>query len=138
MAKLDLSGPINALRNRLRNLASDLEGTHGEASQIVAATTEAAANDIRSEYQQHRVTGTLESRVRTRYPSPLVGHVVSAAPHATIFEKGTKERFNKRGQSRGASPEHKVIAKVAPGHRARMKGQLADVLRRHGFEVTGA
>ncbi len=127
------------IRRRLRNLATDLEGTHSEAAQIVVATTEAAANDIRSEYEAHRVTGTLASRVRVKYRSALVGTVISAAPHATIFEKGTNERFQKKtGKSVGSSPAHKVIAKVAPGHRERMRGQLADVLRRHGLEVTGA
>lgn len=136
MAKLDLSGPIAVIRNRLRNLAADLEGVHGEAAQIVIATTEAAAQDVRSIYSQHRVTGTLAGRVRVRYPSAMVGVVVSAAPHGTIFEQGTQPRFNKNGKALGRSPAHKVIATVAPGHRVRMKGRLKDLLIRHGLTVT--
>ena len=37
----------------------------------------------------------------------------------------------------GESAAHKVIARVAPPHRARMLDRLKDVLRRHGLEVTG-
>lgn len=138
MTKLDLKGPIDIIRSRLRNLAADVVPAHSEAQVIVATTTEAAAADIRSEYERHRVTGTLARRVRTRYKSPLVGMVISAAPHGSIFEKGTKSRRTMSGANRGRSPAHNVFPKVAIPHRERMVTLLKELLRSHGLEITGS
>ncbi len=136
MSKFDISEPVAVIRAQMREIIA-LDSAQSEAHQIVVQEAEACASGVRAEFEQHRVTGTLASRVRVSYQAPLVGKVIAAAPHAAIFEKGTRERFHKTsGKSVGASPAHRTLARTAPGHRARLKHRLADLLRRHGLTVT--
>jgi len=129
--KLDVSD----LQEQLRQLRRDVAEAGGEVDAIVHETTEAAAAGLQHEYTQHRVTGTLATSVRKRYPRPGVGIVTSSAPHAHLFEDGTKARSNKRGANRGRMPKHRSIARVAVQFRPQMIRKLVELLKRYGFEV---
>jgi hypothetical protein len=127
---------LDELRDQMRRLADDL-GSQGAAAAIVRRATDGTAQDLRAAYEQHRHTGTLASRVRTRYPRPLVGVVSSAAPHANIFEKGTVERHTRSGANRGRMPAARILGAIAVRHRREMNAELAALLRAYGFDVTG-
>lgn len=107
--------------------------------QIVREETEGAAQEMRNAYQSHSRTGRLVRRVVTEFPSAriLVGIVRSKAPHAHLFEFGTKPRRNAAGANRGvmpaASPE--VVVPIARRRRERMVRRLAEMLVRMGFQV---
>ena len=104
---------------------------------ILREETEGAAVEIAQAYP--RVTGTLARRVRTFYPSStfLVGIVRSVAPHAHLFEWGTKSRKTRKGWNRGRMPAATpdVTPRIARRRRARMARRLIDMLRAKGFQV---
>jgi hypothetical protein len=126
---------LEELRRELRELAADVSESSGAVNRIVLETMNAAAAALEQEYGQHRVTGNLASSVRKKNPRPGVGIVYSSAPHAHLFEDGTKARQTKRGFNRGREKKHRSIARVAVQQRAQMVARLVDLLRSHGFEV---
>jgi len=122
----------------LREFGSIPHDLHEEGMAIIREETEGAAVEIAQQYP--RVTGTLASRVRTSYPSTtiLVGLVKSAAPHAHLYEFGTKTRANRQGANRGRMPATQVTVPIARRRRARMARRMVELLRRKGFEVGNA
>jgi hypothetical protein len=123
----------------LRELGSIPEALRSEASRIVHAHTEAARAELVAVYERHRRTGKLRSKVSTDYPSSSVisGILKSTAPHGALFEWGTAERKNDKGKSLGRMPAAKQFVPIMVAHRARMYAELGELLRSHGFEVSG-
>jgi len=121
----------------LREFGSIPEALNSEGMEILREETEGAAVEIAQQYP--RKTGTLARRVRTVYPSStiLVGIVESRAPHAHIYEFGTKARKTFKGANRGKMPEAAppVVVPVARRRRARMARRLVDLLRSKGFQI---
>ena len=107
-----------------------------EAMQIVRHATQATAADITTRYAVGS-TGNLRRGVRTEYPGPevLIGVVRSTAPHAHIWEFGTKRRQNRRGANRGRMPARPTTPGVARRRRAQMFTSLIALVQRLGFEV---
>ena len=67
-----------------------------------------------------------------------VAYVVrNSAKHAWIFENGTAARHTFAGAYRGIMPPGHVFVPIAERHRARMYGELRDMLVAHGLVVTG-
>lgn len=108
-----------------------------EGMAIVRETTESAAAEMAHTYPVR--TGTLRSRVRTSYPSStvLLGIAHSEAPHAGLYEFGTKVRKTATGANRGAMPaaSPRVVAPIAQRHRAQMLARLLAMMRGFGFVI---
>lgn len=134
------------LRQALRNLPSELTG---EASNIVEATANAAAVEIRSEYGKHNVTGNLQAGVvisRVDKGKFSAGAIVkSSAPHAHLFEDGSQARHyttakgakHATGKMWGKTPPRPVFRPVMIRHRRRMWELFKDLLTRKGLSVSG-
>lgn len=129
---------LEELRAELRRLPVDLTA---EASHIVEATANAAAVEIRSGYAAHVVTGQLQGGVVVTHADAgkySAGAIVkNTAPHAVIFEHGTRARHTDRGVNRGAMPAGNVFIPAIVKARRRMYEQLRALLERHGLIVTG-
>lgn len=127
------------LRAALRQLPEHLTG---EAAQIVEAHAVKAQGDVVQGYPQGP-TGNLKRRVtlgRQQTSRISVKAVVSSrAPHAWIFEKGTRQRSTTRGWNRGrmpaASDAEAMLPKVIRIRRD-MIAALVAMVRRAGFTVT--
>lgn len=121
----------------LRDFGSIPERLHTDGMGIIREETEGAAVEIAQAYP--RKTGTLAKRVKTFYPSTtiLVGLVRSMAPHAHLYEFGTKQRKTANGANRGVMPaaNPEVVVPIARRRRARMARRMVDMLRRAGFQV---
>ncbi len=126
------------LRAALRALPEELTS---EANDIVLGHAATAAREIETGYPQGP-TGNLKARVsalsqRSRLSANAI--VSSRAPHASLFEKGTKVRRTNSGANRGimpkASPEQAFIPKAIRARRA-MEADLVELVRRAGFEVS--
>jgi len=144
---------MNEFRKALKDLPEEL---HSEASDIVMAHANEAAILARDAYPVRTTglnpsllrktrwfpPGSLKSRVRApRNESKVLlakFRVRSDAPHAHLFEYGTKERRNKSGANRGAmpeAPENQAFVGYATRVRRRMVVALIALVRRAGFEV---
>jgi hypothetical protein len=134
-AKIQWSG----LTEFLQEFGSIPKDLHNEGMEIVKEETEGAAVEIAQQYGQHQATGRLARSVRTFYPSAsiLVGIVRSVAPHAHLFEFGTKQRRNAKGANRGTMPKAnpEITVPIARRRRGRMSRRLVELLQRHGFDV---
>jgi hypothetical protein len=123
------------LRAALLALPADLTA---EASGIVTATANEAARSIVDGYPTR--TGNLKDGVYvTRVRVSTFGTaavVTNRAKHAFIFEMGTQARHNAIGANRGSMPPGRVFVPRVQRYRARMYGELADMIARHGLEVT--
>lgn len=118
-----------------------------EAGDIIREEAEGAGQAVRSAYNRHRVTGSLENHVvvkkkRSGKYGPAY-QVASTAPHATIFEKGTQVRSyvtKKNGVKKlvGAMPAAKIFGPVMERHRRFMWDGLYTLLVKHGLLVSGA
>lgn len=135
--KLNFEG-MNELRTALQNLPDDLAA---EAEGIVTATAQDAKSSIQQGYPVGP-TGNLQKRVtmasNAAHRAASVAIVKSAAPHAWIFEKGTRNRITRKGARRGRMPQAPESERMLPKVirlRARMTNQLIEVVRRAGFEV---
>lgn len=130
---------LTELRNALRRLPTDLAE---EAATIVEAHANLARTEIQAGYPTGP-TGNLKRRVTVTHNAgrrvSAVAVVKSAAPHAWIFEHGTRRRVTERGRNRGRMPEatdaQQMIPKVIRIRR-RMVTALIALVRRAGFEVT--
>lgn len=138
-ARVTLGGFDDLIRE-LRNLPQALTQ---EAHAIVVAQAEFAAHEIQGGYPTGP-TGNLARRVTTEVNTSRFSagaRVRSRAPHASIFEKGTKRRRTRKGWNRGAMPEAPPSARMVPKaikHRRRMYEALRAMLERHGAIVSGA
>jgi hypothetical protein len=124
----------------LREFQALPEALRTEGLAIVQEETTGAAVEITQRYG--RKTGTMARRVRVEFPNSklLVGAVVSAAPHAHLYEFGTGNRQTAKGANRGRMPaaDPPVIIPIARKRRARMRRRLVELLRRHGFAIGDA
>lgn len=129
---------LDELRAELRRLPADLVG---EASNIIEATANAAAVEIRSAYAPHSKSGHLQSGVIVTHQDAgkwSAGAIVkSSSPHAYIFEHGTRARHTDLGANRGAMPAGNVFIPAVVKARRSMYQRLKDMLERHGLIVTG-
>lgn len=138
-AKLKFDG-MQEFRSMLRNLPQELTG---EASHIVEATANGAASDVRRAYpsKSGRMIGGVQV---THFDGGKVaaGAILkSSAPHAHLFERGTRPRKTAQGWPRGSmpeAPEREQMIPIVVKARRFMYGKLAELLRRAGFHVEGA
>lgn len=122
-------------KTQLRNIPTDL---HGEAAHIVEAHANRVALIVRQRY--HRgATGNLIAGVDV---VPIQGDalytgfkVVSRAPHAHLYEEGTKVRANKHGDNRGRMPRFNVLGPVAAEQRFRMYAAIRAMQKRYGIRA---
>lgn len=126
---LNLQG-LRALAKAMDRLPDDLADKAGAAVRQAAVET---AAELRGELPKGP-TGNLKRGVRLKQRDPLVWQVISGAPHAFIHEEGTGPRVTKGGASRGISPAHKTVAKVASRNRRALDRSLERVL----VQVLGA
>jgi len=135
-ASVELVG-IEAFRAALRSLPDDLRN---EADVVVQAQADAMAREAQQAYPEGP-TGNLRRgvTVRTlRSSYSVAAQVRSRAPHAAIFETGTKNRRTDKGYNRGAMPQPAEADRFIPKAiraRRRLTSALIDIVRRAGFEV---
>lgn len=126
------------LKAALRNLPAELTG---EASNLVTATANAAAVEIRSGYAKHTRSGRLQGGVivtRVNQGKYAAGAIVkNTAPHAVIFENGTQARHTALGANRGSMPPGRVFVPVVMRKRREMYQALKALLERKGLLVSG-
>lgn len=132
---------LEELRAQLRALPDELTG---EASNIIDATANAAAVELRTGYQRkikgrgtgNLVKGVVLSRIdRGRFTAGVI--VKSTAKHASIFEFGTQTRKTDLGYDRGAMPPGNVAIPIFERQRRGMYERLKAMLARHGLTVIG-
>ena len=126
---------LEELRAAFRALPKDLQR---EAAVIVQAQAEAARQQIAAAYPER--TGNLRRglRVETRAdPTSDYAILRNYAPHAVIFEKGTKPRRWKSGKSTGRMPPGNVFLPIANRRRQMMVNLIVDIVERHGLHVSG-
>ena len=128
---------FDGLDELIQQLTDAPQHIRDEGMVIVREETEGAAAEIVAALP--RKTGTLAKRVKTSYPSStlLVGLVQSTAPHAHLYEFGTKQRSTKAGANRGISGPHKTTPQIAQKRRERMYRRLREMVTRMGFQVSG-
>jgi hypothetical protein len=127
------------LQDTLKALPAGIEK---DAAQIVQQAASDASRQIAQAYPLGK-TGNLRkgiSVVGTRGGGAQRAIVRSAAPHAHLFEYGTKQRQTKKGANRGAMPKaptNEAMIPIIVRVRNRMRQQLTDmVVRLSGlFEV---
>lgn len=129
---------LDDFKRALRNLPEDLAR---EASGVVTETANAAKRAIQDGYPVGP-TGNLKNRVTVSTAQAnsvsAVAIVRSAAPHASIFERGTKTRHTGAGANRGRMPRPDVSERMIPkvqSFRARMVERLIEIVKREGLEV---
>lgn len=129
---------LEELRGALRNLPETLKA---EAAAIVDAHAREAQRAVATAYPQGP-TGNLKRRVSVtsnagrRFIAESI--VKSAAPHAALFEFGTKQRTTKNGANRGrmpAAPPNEAAIPIFIRLRKRMQAALIELVTRNGFEV---
>jgi hypothetical protein len=130
---------LTELRTALRNLPADLAA---EGGQIVASHAERAFSTVQGQYTAVAHSGTLAARLReAQEPGAMrfgvVYSVSSRAPHAWMYEHGTKRRQTANGANRGVMPAAHVFVTEMQRERRLMYHELAELLRRAGFEVSG-
>jgi hypothetical protein len=136
--QLKLDG-MKEFREALRKLPEELAG---EAAHIVEGAANGVASEVRRVYPSH--TGNLIGGVRvTHFEGGKVaaGAIVkSSAKHSHLYEYGTAQRRTAKGANRGRMPvpnESRRMIPIVVRARRRMYAQLADLLRRNGFVVSG-
>jgi hypothetical protein len=128
---------LDELRELLRRLPEELRD---EARGIIKQEADDAKDQIFAEYPEH--TGNLRDHLYVSMKDHSrfgVGATVrNTAKHAWIFENGTQARHTAIGADRGAMPPGHVFIPIVIRRRASMMNRLADLLRQHGLQVTGA
>ena len=130
---------LTELRTALRNLPEELAG---EASHIVEGAANGAAAQIKRVYPIGK-TGNLVAGVTVEHASQKVaaGAIVkSKSPHSHLWERGSQTRRTGKGANRGrmpAAPESEKMIPIVVRARRRMYADLANLLRRVGFQVDG-
>jgi len=136
-ATLTITG-LAELRAELQKLPADLKG---EGKQIVIATANGFATTMRRKYLAHRRSGNLATTVYTAARDISYGGayavVTAASRHAAPFEQGSDTRRTKKGWNRGRMPAADLFIPAAIAARRAMWGELADLVRRKGFTVSG-
>lgn len=129
---------LDDLRTALQHLPEDLAS---QAGQIVSDAAFSTAGAVEANYPQGR-SGNLKRGVKSSVSSSRLAAsatVTSAAPHAMIFERGTKLRRTKDGANRGAMPAAPDVARFIPRAiraRRQMTDNLIALLEENGLLVT--
>lgn len=134
-AKFTWTG-LEELKTALRNMPEELttEGGH-----IVEARANGAVVTIKSGYPAR--TSDLRDKLtvdhtRSRFGARSV--VRNTSTHAVPFEIGSQvNRITARGFNRGRMPPNPIFSQTMRRERREMWADLADLLRRHGLQVTG-
>ena len=101
------------------------------------AHASAAASTLRATYPIGP-TGNLRAGVRLEQRAAKGGSatvLVSAAPHAWIYERGTELRETRAGWKRGRMKPSNAFASVVGPARRRLVADLSALLTARGFEV---
>ena len=134
---------LDDLVKALRELPAALAG---EADHVVETAANGSALRIRAIYGQHRFTGRLQDGVRverlSQGPFGVAYEVISAAPHAWLFDNGTQVRHWDEGKNTGKMwtkhpPTHAFARTMGEG-KFRMYTALGEMLERHGLHVSGS
>lgn len=137
--RLQMNG-LDELRRELRQLPEDLAR---EASAIILAHAEDAGRRVRTAYPEGP-TGNLKHRVTVNQEAGRFGTralVRSRAPHAWIFEKGTRDRRTHSGANRGrmpAAPESQQMIPIVIRVRRLMVAALIQLVEKAGLTVTSS
>lgn len=137
--RVELQG-ISELRAALRALPDDLAE---EAGAIVVDHATEAKRETEQGYPNGS-TGNLRRGVTLSVQKNAFGTtatVKSNAKHVHIFERGTVRRQTRRGANRGRMPQARTSQQMIPKAiqiRARMRQALIELVKRAGFQVTGA
>lgn len=129
---------LDEYRDALRRMPQSLTQ---EAHAIVVAHAEYAEREIEDGYPVGP-TGNLRKRVTLEVNTSRFSagaRVRSRAPHAGLFESGTKKRKTRKGYNRGAMPQAPEAQRMIPKairHRRRMMQALFAMLEREGLIVT--
>jgi hypothetical protein len=132
--KLEFKG-LTELQRALRECPEDLTQ---QAATIVETRAERAVADTRTSYPTGP-TGNLERGVRKsrrdgkRFSAGFV--VRTSAPHASVYEQGSKVRRTSRGFNRGKMPAANIFIPIAIRQRRAMTNELIELVRRAGFQV---
>ena len=153
MSKIQLQmDGLDEFCDALRRLPQDLAD---EAATVVLDYAQRAQREVQNGYPVRTTNlnrrssrtgrwfppGILKARVTVLKNKALVSTsalVQSRAPHAWIYENGTRNRSTDKGYDRGEMPEAPVERKMIPKVvriRAQMKLALIEIVRRAGFEV---
>lgn len=134
---LNLEG-LDELRAALQKLPDDLAA---EAATIVEGTASQAKQEVQSGYPIGP-TGNLHNRVTVTNNAGrrfgVVSILKSTAPHAWIFENGSKVRRTQKGWNRGSMPAPPDSGRMIPKVirlRAKMVAALIELVKLAGFEV---
>jgi hypothetical protein len=133
-SKLVLEG-LDGFRAALRQLPQELAQ---EAGDIVSGAATTAGEQIQRAYGEK--TGRLRRGVKVTQEQAQFGAraiVRSTAPHASIYEYGTKQRRNSKGANRGTMPAFHAAIPIIVGARKSMVSKLVQLVRRAGFQVEG-
>lgn len=129
---------LKELRRDLKALPPMLKLDGG--ARVVAAANQAAA-DIRNQMPDHG-TGNLKRGVGVRVQPAGSTHgarmqVRNNAPHAWLYENGTKPRKTRKGAYRGVMTAFHVFIPVMQERRRVLEAELRDVIKQAGLEVRG-
>lgn len=130
-ARVEWSG-LQEFKKQLRNLPTELRA---EADEIVTATAHEAAAEIVAAYPTGP-TGNLKKGVKVRQANGGAV-VISAAPHAHLYEFGTQARQDDLGRNRGSMPPKPTVIPIAQRKRRGMYERLKAMVEKHGLEVKG-
>jgi hypothetical protein len=136
---------LREFKAALRNLPKDLTG---EASREIQGTGNAAIVTLRTIYGKHSISGDLQDKVRGEvrakgeYGAAFV--VTNGSKIAWLFDNGSVARhyITKRGKTHdtgtmwGKTPPQHAFVRTMMQARKAMYDALADILRRHGLEVS--
>lgn len=131
---------LDELREALRQLPEELAQ---EAGAIVMAHAEEAQRRVQQAYPQGP-TGNLRRGVTTNREASRFGAkaiVRSRAPHAHLFEYGSRPRRTQRGANRGQMPAGSEAERMIPiiiRVRRNMVAALIHMVQKAGFTVTSS
>ncbi len=135
--RLELEG-LSELRAALRALPVELAD---KGADLVDGATERTAASLVQAYPPGP-SGKLRrgvSHTVTRSAGGAIGTVVSRSPEAHLWEFGTQNRRTRQGWNRGRGPAHhnEGLVGIAQRERRTLTGELVDLVRAGGFEVSG-
>jgi len=101
-----------------------------EAAAINLASAEAAYTQVFQTYPRGE-TGNLRKGLRVSKIRDGA-KLVTRAPHAHLYELGTKRRSNQAGQNRGQVQPHPTFYPIAERHQREARAAIIRVLYAHG------
>lgn len=126
----------------LADLRALPETLHAEGKHMVEGSANGAGATIKAGYSDHRVTGNLAAHVKVEieeFKAAIIAEVKSTAPHAFIFEHGTRVRKTKKNANRGAmwtrKPKPNIFVPAMVRARTLLTNDLIGLLERAGLVV---